>query len=104
MGSEQLHALRSSYRVLVVHLLTWQFQPQRRSRSWTMTIDRERDDTEDREETNRALRKRASQIVEYVYPKAVRRAARETGLARDAFPAECPYTIEQLRDPDWMPS
>jgi len=27
----------------------------------------------------------------------------ETRLPLFKFPAECPYTIDQLRDHDWMP-
>ncbi|MBA3519037.1 MAG: DUF29 family protein, partial [Rhizobiales bacterium] len=37
------------------------------------------------------------------YRGAVLRAADETGLARDVFPTDCPYALDQLRDPDWMP-
>ena len=38
-----------------------------------------------------------------VYREAVRKAAKETGQPRNAFPFDCPYTLDQLRDPDWMP-
>jgi hypothetical protein len=42
LGSEQEHRLESSYRVLLMHLLKWVHQPQRRGRSWRATIVRER--------------------------------------------------------------
>jgi hypothetical protein len=103
MGSEQRLALMSSYRLLVSHLLKWQFQPERRSTSWQVTIIRERDHIEEREKINHALRNDAKRLVDEVYYKDVREAATETGLAKSAFPADCPYTLEQLRDPDWMP-
>ncbi|KAB0682614.1 DUF29 domain-containing protein [Aureimonas leprariae] len=103
LGREQRHALKSSYRVLISHLLKWQHQPQRRSRSWLLTIGRERDKIEDREEDNRSLRREAQELVDGVYSKAVREAARETKLPRDAFPALCPYTVEQLRDQEFFP-
>lgn len=103
MGNEQLHALESSYRLLISHLLKWQFQPERRSRSWEITIVRERSNIEAREKRNRSLRANAERIVDDIYRKAVREAAVETGLARDAFPADCPYSLVELRDPDWMP-
>ncbi len=103
MGKEQRRALSSSYRILIAHLLKWQFQPQLRSRSWEQTIDRERDNIIDREKMNPSLGKDAKRLVEEVYRRAIREAAKETELSRNTFPFDCPYSMEQLRDPDWMP-
>jgi hypothetical protein len=103
MGSEQRHALRSSYRLVIAHLLKWQFQSERRTRSWEVTIARERTNISDREKDNKTLRNDAQNIADEAYRGAVLEASKETGLPRDTFPADCPYTLEQLRDPDWMP-
>ena len=103
MGSEQRLALMSSYRLLISHLLKWQFQPQLRSTSWQVTIGRERDHVAAREKVNHALRHDAVRLVDDVYHKAVREASTETGLPKSSFPADCPYSLDQLRDPDWMP-
>lgn len=103
MGREQRHALASSYRLLIAHLLKWQFQPQLRSRSWAVTIARERANIAEREADNRSLAAEAKRIVDDVYGNAVREAAKETDLARDTFPAECPYSIDFLRDHERMP-
>src|SRR5690242_12733400 len=83
MGREQRHALASSYRLLIAHLLKWQFQPQRRSRSWAVTITRERANIEERESDNRSLAENAAEIVSAAYPRAVREAMRDTGLPRE---------------------
>jgi hypothetical protein len=103
MGREQRHALRSSYRVLLVHLLKWQFQQDRRSRSWSATIVRERGNIAEREEDNPSLRSDAKAIVVQAYRTARREAAAETGLDRETFPAECPFSLVELRDPDFLP-
>jgi hypothetical protein len=103
MGNEQRHALASSYRLIISHLLKWQLQPQKRSRSWLLTVARERANVEDREASNKSLARKAGQLVKATYPKAVRLASIETGLPQNTFPDECPYTVEQLRDPDYMP-
>ena len=103
MGNEQRRALRSSYRLLIMHLLKWQFQPQRRSRSWKNTITRERVNIADYEGDSATLRDQAPVLVAEAYRGAVLRASGQTDLPRRAFPADCPYTLEQLRDPDWMP-
>lgn len=103
MGREQRLALTSSYRLLISHLLKWQFQPSHRSRSWAVTITRERANIEEREASSKSLAADAKRIVEDVYGKAVREAMKETDLPRTAFPAECPYSIGFLRDHDAMP-
>ena len=103
MGNEKRHSLRSSYRLIIAHLLKWQFQPERRARSWELTIARERINVEDREKDSKSLKNEAPQIVEEAYRSAVFLAAKETRLSRNEFPFDCPYTVEQLRDRDWMP-
>lgn len=103
MGSEKLHALESSYRLLIAHLLKWKFQPSKRSTSWKVTIGRERDNIQSREADSKALARQARPIVERVFKRSVREAADETGLPKSAFPAECPWTLEQLRDEDFLP-
>ena len=42
VGEEQYHRLESALRVLVLHLLKWDHQPEKRSRSWTITIREQR--------------------------------------------------------------
>ena len=103
MGKEQRHALRSSYRLIIAHMLKWQFQPDRRARSWERTIIRERINIHDREKDNKSLANQAGELAGEAYKSAVLMAAKETGLPQGTFPASCPYTLDQLRDPDWRP-
>lgn len=103
LGSEQRHALESSYRILILHLLKWQFQSARRSRSWDSTISRERGLVLRREKRNHTLRARAQELVDDIYPDAVREASKETGLPPAIFPATCPYSLDFLRKHDAMP-
>jgi hypothetical protein len=103
LGREQRPVLRAKYRLLICDLLTWQFQPDLRSTSLDAGIAGTRHEIFDREEMNLALSRNGKRMVRQVYPDAVREAASATGLARGQFPADCPYTLEQLRDPDWMP-
>ncbi|GGD06517.1 DUF29 domain-containing protein [Aureimonas glaciei] len=103
LGSEQRHALESSYRILILHLLKWHFQSARRSRSWDSTISRERGLFLRREKRNHSLRARAQELADDVYPDAVREAAKETGLPPQLFRSTCPYSLEFLRKHDAMP-
>ncbi|MCQ8780799.1 DUF29 domain-containing protein [Mangrovibrevibacter kandeliae] len=103
LGNEQRHALESFYILLLAHLLKWAHQPERRSRSWDATIDSARVQIERREKRSPTLRARAPEIVADAYSYAVREAAKETGLSRTGFPGTCPWTLDELRDPDFLP-
>jgi hypothetical protein len=43
MGASERRELYSRLKVLLVHLLKWRYQPERRSDSWGYTIDEQRD-------------------------------------------------------------
>lgn len=103
MGSEKRRALQSSYRVLIIHLLKWGRQPARRSRSWTLTINRERENIEDVEEESPSLAKMAADLIPRAYQRARREASIETGIPEKAFPPDCPFTLAQLRDDEFLP-
>jgi uncharacterized protein DUF29 len=104
MGRSDRRALSSSYRLVIAHLLKWQYQPQLRGSSWEVTLLRERAHIKEMEEQSGSLRADARRIVEDVYLDAKREASTETRLPRSSFPAECPYSPDQLRNPDWFPA
>lgn len=103
MGNEKRRALESSYRLLIFHLLKWRHQPSRRSRSWALTIVRERGNIESLNEENPSLAADSGAIVAKIYGRARREAATETGLKLSAFPAECPFTLAELHDDEFLP-
>ncbi len=103
LGNEQIHALESYYTLLIFHLLKWQFQPQRRSGSWSATILNARVQLRRRDKRNPSLKARAGEMIAEIDPDSRRQAAIETGLPLDTFPDRCPYLLEQLRDPEFLP-
>src|SRR5437763_160166 len=42
LGREQFNKLESALRVLMMHMLKWDYQPERRGRSWWATINEQR--------------------------------------------------------------
>ncbi len=102
LGISQQNDLRNRLKVLIMHLLNYQFQPERRSRSWQVTIVNQRIEIADLLEMNPSLRPRLPMFVTSVYPVAVKRAANETGLLHSTFPTECSYSIEQLMDDEFF--
>jgi hypothetical protein len=54
-------------------------------------------------EQSPSLRHHAQGSFESIYPKAVRQAARQTGLSKREFPEECPFSLEQALDDEFLP-
>ncbi|ANV87353.1 DUF29 domain-containing protein [Picosynechococcus sp. PCC 7117] len=87
--------LLSSIRLILHYLLKWDHQPQKRSRSWRNTIDRERSNIELYLEDSPSLRRYLNDEVSLakIYRLARADAIRETDLD---FPKDCPYDIEDV--------
>jgi hypothetical protein len=100
MAGRLRRELRNRLRILLAHLLKWQAQPKRRSRSWAATIAEQRDQIEALLEESPSLRQQLDEMAQSVYPRAVRLAALETGLARRAFPPELPYATAEILGDD----
>ena len=88
---EVLHRLTT----LLVHLLKWEHQPRKRSRSWQATILTQRHELQDLLES-RTLENHAREILPKAYARAIKEAAAETGLVPERFPQECTNTLDEL--------
>ena len=95
MAGRDRREVESRLVVLLMHLLKWDHQPDRRSRSWRSTVVEQRQELK-RHAGRGVLRRHASEVLPAVYPEAVERASAETGLPTDQFPAACPYSFDQL--------
>ena len=90
------HELANRLETLILHLLKWDHQPGRRSRSWQSTIVEQRIRIRRLLDESPSLRPGLAEIAAKVYPDAVDRAIVETGLARRRFPEALSYSLEQL--------
>jgi hypothetical protein len=104
MGKTEKRELVSQLQVLLLHLLKWQFQPGLRGASWEASIRVQRNDLDDHLEDNPSLKALLPQAIERAYRNAVIAAKAETGLSGSTFPAVCPWTFEQMMDPDFWPA
>jgi len=100
LGKRERSALESRLAVVICHLLKWDRQPAKRSRSWQATIELQRNRVERLLRQSPSLRPFAAEALPEIYAEAVLRAIKETGLDRKAFPAECPYTITRSLSPE----
>ncbi len=94
LSKRERDKLLSSMRLILHHLLKWDYQPQLRSRSWLGTIQRERTNLLDYLADSPSLSKYMTE--EYflkTYNKARLDAISETGVD---MPEECPYRTQDL--------
>lgn len=103
MGKSLKRELHSRLEVLILHLLECEFQPERKSLSWIGTIDEQRSQIVSLLEDCPSLNRLFEDELHKRYRNAVVRAAHMTGLAKNVFPSELPYTREQLLDWDFIP-
>jgi hypothetical protein len=96
LGREQFNKLESAFRVLLLHMLKWDYQPTRRTRSWSISIRQQRLEVDDVLDDNPGLKSRISEAVARAYRKARLEAVKETGLDEETFPAACPYSWDDL--------
>jgi hypothetical protein len=103
MGKRDLKELNSRMQVLLIDLLKWQLEPEKRSRSWNGTIVSQRIEIEADLKQSPSLQRKLQTELSDNYAKAVRRCVAETGLPRSRFLGECPFTVEQIVDPEFLP-
>ena len=103
LGKKDKRQVQSWLAVLITHLLKWEYQPDKRSPSWRKTLKEQRFRLALVLNDSPSLKVGLPEFVAVVYLYAVENAADETGLDRKLFPAVCPYGIEQLLDPAFIP-
>ena len=105
LGKRDRRELESRLVTLMLHLLKWRFQPERRQRgrSWRRTILEQRRRLAALLVDSPSLRPRASDTLSQLYAYARQYAAAETGLPDDTFPAVCPWTAPQILDSQFWP-
>lgn len=103
MGASERRELNNRLAVLLAHLLKWRYQPERRGRSWTLTIEEQRQRCRRVLRDNPSLKPRLPTLAEDAYLDARLMAARETGLEKHLFPASCPWPVEQALNDEFMP-
>jgi len=99
MGKRELH---SRLTVLIVHLLKWKFQPEKKWAGCRSTIATQRTEIQLLLDDSPSLRHSATTIGD-IYPRALQSAIAQTGLPARTFPRECPFSADQILDLSFLP-
>ncbi len=103
LGKQQRQELRDRLSVLIGHLLKWEYQPQRRSRSWIATIRIQRLDVFELLEDNPSLKPYLEEALQKAYLRGVELAIQETELPSVIFPSASPYQLTEILDNNFYP-
>ncbi len=89
-------ALESQITRVIMHLLKWDYQPERKSSSWRGSIIEGRTQIRKLLRDSPSLKPYLIEVFAECYQDAVEQASAETELPIDIFPTECPYAIVEL--------
>jgi hypothetical protein len=104
MSASERRELLNRLQLLLLYLLKYQYQPERRGKSWLLTINHQRTAIERLLEESPSLRRLLDpETLDKIFGKAVRDTAIETDLERELFPVTCPYGIAEILNEDWLP-
>ncbi|WP_052567509.1 DUF29 domain-containing protein [Candidatus Magnetobacterium casense] len=103
MARNNKRELLSRLKVLIMHLLKWQYQPKLRSGSWSATIATQRTDIGFLLEDNPSLKYNIEFVIAKGFIAAKEEFEEETGISARVLPETCPYTFKQLMDRGFRP-
>ena len=103
MARREKRALESNLTQLLMHLLKWKYQANRRSNSWRRSIVEHRKRIRRDFEDSPSLKRYFEETFNRCYQDAIDLAVAETGLEPNTFPLQCPFTTEEVLKPGYLP-
>jgi hypothetical protein len=101
VGASERREMRRRLARLIQHLLKYDYQIERRSRSWKVTILQQRAALEDLLANNATLRTQLPDSLDGAYRRARLWAIDETHMPN--LPEACPYTLEHIMTGELAP-
>jgi hypothetical protein len=96
MSKTERRTLRSHIRRALLHMLKIRYQPGKHTRSWDLSIAESKLQIDEELADSPSLRRELPELVMQAYREARIRAARQTGLALEVFPEQCPFSVEDI--------
>ena len=98
VAEEQYDKLESALRVVMLHLLKWDHQPDKRSRSWTASVREQRRRVLRQLRENPGLRSLLGEALGEAYEDARDEASAETGWPLSVFPVQRPFEYAEIME------
>jgi hypothetical protein len=103
LGRSEKRAIRSNLNVLLIHLIKWAYQPSQRKGGWEVSIGEHRTRLLDDLADSPSLKDYPGEVLAKEYALARKRAALQMRKSLRAIPETCPFTVQQVLDPDFLP-
>ena len=107
MARNEERGLRSYLEVLLIHLLKWKYQPERRDRSWEVSVAKARAEIISRLEDSPSLKTKLTILTDKAYQTARKIAGLEMGWEKQkskaTLPTVCPWRDSEFMDEDFFP-
>jgi hypothetical protein len=103
MGKRDKKALESNLEILIMHLLKYKYQSEKRTNSWRYTIIEHRNRIAKSFKYSPSLEKYCGDVLAECYQVARKFATNESGLSIDTFPEQCCFSLEQVLDENYLP-
>lgn len=103
MGRGTRRELENRLKQLLLHLLKWRFQAERRGSSWQASIRIQRVEIRRHVSRNPSLKADIPETLADAYEVARIAATGETGLEESTFPTTSPWSFEQVMDDGFWP-
>lgn len=96
LGKAEFSTLVSFYRLILLHMLKWEHQPNFRGRSWATSLAIHRLHATETLEENPSLKPRLQEALGRAYREARLEAVKETGLRASTFSERSPYSWDEM--------
>ncbi len=103
IGRSEKKAIKSNLIVVLIHLLKYKYQPQKRSNSWKGSIREHRRRLREAFVDSPSLKPYFEEVLPQSYQDAKNQASDETGLLLDTFPVDSPFTADECLDEAFLP-
>lgn len=96
MGESFARELESNLVILFCHLLKWEMQPAKRSKSWIFSIIEHKKRVLKRLSKTPSLKYRLFDIAQDAWPLAIIKVSNEIGIDADIFPKNMWFDLDQF--------
>lgn len=100
LGKRDRRSVDSYLEGIAKHLLKWTYQPTHRTPGWRHTVRRNQGILEEILVDSPSLGQVSPERLTRLYRRARQGASEETGLPLSDLPEECPWTVQNLLNPD----
>lgn len=105
MGGQIKDAIQSHLATVIEHLLKLEHSPDAYPRrKWRASVKKARRHFEEKLADYPSLKGWPADVLPRAWLDGQADAIQDDSIDPDALPEECPYTLDQIRDPNWWPA